>query len=128
MTPERRAELRKLREAGTPGEWEYVSTPEWTDVSVRYVDGSRSYGELTSDDYDLVPAAVNALAPLLDALDEAQKRLAELEGALESLRPQVAILRRLANALHGGDAVTSALSAAARTASHAIFKALKGGK
>lgn len=55
------------------------------------------------------------------------KRVAELEGALGSLRPQVAILRGLANALHGGDAVTSARSAAARSASHAIFQALKGG-
>lgn len=92
MTPERRAELRKLREAATPGEWRAGSA--WTDcVMVPHHEGMAGPGGERvllrmnandpawphQSDAALIPAAVNALVPLLDALDAAEKRVAELE-------------------------------------------------
>lgn len=61
MTPERRAELRALREAGTPGEWESLSA-------------SYPYPIAMDPNHRLIVAAVNALVPLLDALDAAETK------------------------------------------------------
>ena len=63
MNPKRRAELRKLREAASPDEFS---------ARQLVVDAWKGQG-MDPDDAECIAAAVNALVPLLDALDAAEK-------------------------------------------------------
>lgn len=67
MTKAERDELRELEKAATPGPWPPALHPEQDDVG--------------PNDWPLINAARNALVPLLDLADEADKLRAVLEAA-----------------------------------------------
>lgn len=106
-TPEGRAELRRLRAIATEGEWAI-----WHDLKHQgYVTVGDEGGVLsdekpsteecnpvahvyTTNDAELMVAAVNALPALLDALDATCNRLVAAENTIEELRTQVTAYRQ----------------------------------
>jgi hypothetical protein len=94
ITPDQRAELRRLRDAATPGEWLYQSYESGTRCVVNIESRGfyehhfvlckccppdalhwvhADHDEREQHNLSLIAAAVNALLPLLDALDAVEK-------------------------------------------------------
>lgn len=94
VTPEERAEIRARLDAATPGPWRVSPSPSgtrWIDAGtydevispasvdcMRYCYGGTSDINLSVADADLIAHAPDDLRRLLDALDAAEQRIADL--------------------------------------------------
>lgn len=82
LTPERRAELRRLREAATQGEWFAYRSQKGPTIQIApgwlFVGSDKG----TQEDAVCAAAAVNALVTLLDALDAAEHILRAIGHAI----------------------------------------------
>lgn len=99
LTPAEMAELRRLHEAGTPGEWRANKAVTWCggtrrvvehyvhrdgdDVSIAAEIADPVTGEMSEDNARLVAAARNAIPRLLDLVEQLRAELAKTERADE---------------------------------------------
>lgn len=82
LTPAGREALRRLESAATPGPW---TSPSYAPASVLWCGhGTRFVASgLTIDDAAFIAASRTTVPTLLDALDRAEARIAELEESVE---------------------------------------------